>query len=262
MGLIDTARLGRFLEHVKELINNHTHSQYALVDHTHSGYAYVGHTHSNYALTDHIHTDYASTDHTHSDYLPKTGGTISGDVNVNGILRIQGNQAFYYDTSESSQTIGTNNATGGTTICCGSSATAAINGALLKTPTVLPRSTGAFSLGNTNFRWNGIYSTTAVNVSSDARNKRDIQSIDEESLIRFVRNLNVVSYNYKDDPEDSKSRIGLIAQEVQWADPELAKFFVDEDEEGMLSLKPADLVFPLIVAVQNLSQKVEELSNK
>ena len=51
----------------------------------------------------------------------------------------------------------------------------------------------------------------------------------------------------------------MIAQDVQAADPEMAKLFVTEDENGMLGLKPADFVFPLIAAVQYLSQEVEEL---
>lgn len=71
-----------------------------------------------------------------------------------------------------------------------------------------------------------------------------------------------MEYNYLDDPRGSHTRIGLIAQNVQEADAEVAKFFVSEDEDGMLNLRPADLVFPLIAAVQELSTKVEQLSAK
>ena len=44
----------------------------------------------------------------------------------------------------------------------------------------------------------------------------------------------------------------------------MAKYFVTKQpgEEGYLAAKAADLVFPLIAAVQNMSQKVEELSWK
>lgn len=44
--------------------------------------------------------------------------------------------------------------------------------------------------------------------------------------------------------------------------PEIAKFFAAEDENGMLSIKPADLVFPLIATAQKLNEKIEELSKK
>lgn len=251
---------------------NHTHDEYASSDHTHSGYADADHTHSEYASASHSHSGYASAththsgfadeDHTHSEYFSVNGGTVGGDTNVNGVFRVQGQQAFYYNSDYSSQTIGTNNATGGTTICCGSNATTAINGNLLKTATIVPRASDTYYCGNANFRWKGIYSTSAVNVSSDERMKRDIADIDEDCLMNFIRNLNVVTYNYKDDPENADARIGLIAQDVQKADPEIAKFFVNEDEVGMLGLKPADLVFPLIATVQKLMDKVEELSKK
>ena len=226
-----------------------------------AGKANSTHTHSEYAAASHTH-NYAASSHTHSEYFSANGGTINGETNVAGVLRVQGQQAFYYATGTSSQTVGTNNATGGTTICCGASADVAVNGANLKAPNVLPRSNNTYYCGNTNFRWKGIYSTAAVNVSSDERLKRNIEQLDGEALAKFVEALKVVSYNYKDDEENAKSRIGLVAQDVQKADAELSKFFVDEDEEGMLGLTPADLVFPLIAAVQQLSKRVQELENK
>lgn len=191
--------------------------------------------------------------------IPASGGTINGDVNVAGVLRVNGQQSFYFQTSTMSQTVGTNNATGGTTICCGANADVGVNGANMKAPNVLPRSNNAFTLGTSSVRWKGIYSTAAVNVSSDERMKRGIKELDAKALAAFVNGLNVVSYNYKDDETDRKARIGLIAQQVQKADPELARFFVNEDEGGMLNLTPADLVFPLIAAVQQLSARVAEL---
>lgn len=194
--------------------------------------------------------------------FPTTGGTIDGDVNVAGVLRVNNQQSFYFQTSTNSQTVGTNNATGGTTICCGSEATVNVNGGLMKTPTVVPRSNNLCYCGNSSLRWKGIYSTAAVNVSSDERLKRDIAPMDGAALAAFIEKLNVVSYNYKDDAEDAKSRIGLIAQDVQRADADIAKFFVDEDENGMLGLTPADLVFPLIAAVQALTIRVEDLEAK
>lgn len=195
-----------------------------------------------------------------SGYFPTSGGTINGDTNVVGVLRVRGQQAFNYSASTSSQTLGTNNATGGTTICCGSAADVIMNGKNMKTSNILPNGTATYTLGDTTYRWKGIYSTAAVNVSSDARKKRDVCPVDAERLARFVEFLNVCEYNYKDDPDDANARIGLIAQEVLAADPDVAALFVSEDADGMLSLRPADLVFPLIVAVQQLSAKVDALS--
>lgn len=204
----------------------------------------------------------AASSHTHSDYFSVNGGTINGETNVAGVLRVNGQQSFYYQTSTASQTVGTNNATGGTTICCGSSANVVTNGANLMTPNCLPKTNNAYYCGNANFRWKGIYSAAAVNVSSDERLKRDIAQLDGAALAEFVEKLNVVSYNYKDDEAAAKARIGLVAQDVQRADAEIANFFVSEDETGMLGLTPADLVFPLIAAVQQLSKRVAELEGK
>lgn len=185
-----------------------------------------------------------------------------GDVDIGGVLRVQGNQAYYFAPSTKSQTIGTNNATGGTTVCCGASADMTLNGANVKASNVLPKASNTHNLGSTNLRWKGIYSNAAVNVSSDARLKRGIRPLDSERLAEFVCKLGVVAYNYNDDPHDAHTRIGLVAQDVQHADSEIAKFFVGEDENGMLNLRPADLVFPLIASVQELSAKVDELSAK
>lgn len=241
---------------------SHTHN-YAASNHTHD-YAASSHTHTpasiGAAAASHTH-NYAASSHTH-DYLPLTGGTVNGDVNVAGVIRGNGQQAYYFAQSTMSQTLGTNNATGGTNIACGADATCNIGGAIQKTASVLPRSTNTYLLGNANFRWKGIYSAAAVNVSSDERMKRDIATMDIEELARFVNFLEVKTFNYKDDAEGADARIGLIAQEVQGVNPDIAKFFVKEGEDGMLGLTPADLVFASIAALQVANKRIEALEHK
>ena len=192
------------------------------------------------------------------------GGTISGDTNVTGILKVRDKQAFHYDTSTNAQTIGTNDATGGTIVCCGSSAYLTVNGARLLTAAIVPRDglTTAPNIGYADGRYNCIYLKSAANVSSDERLKRNIEEIDGDTLSDFVNNLNVVSYNYNDDAEDAEARIGLTAQNVLQSSEEIAKYFVEEDDNGYYSLRPSDLVFPLIAAVQKLSKEVEDLKAK
>ena len=53
--------------------------------------------------------------------------------------------------------------------------------------------------------------------------------------------------------------MGVIAQDLQ--NSELANYFVftQPGEEGYLAIKAADLVFPLIAAVQKLATEVESL---
>ena len=310
---VTVARLGRFLDGVKNLIENaianHTHSGNIIVKQTASpsmrltleGAAAESRVYKNASTTADYGTtiaDYANdgkrdtlvlcrnnaldnklcisvenADGTRSTYYlygehhkptPAEVGALpaDGDVNVAGVFRVQGNQAYYFAPSTKSQTLGTNNATGGTTVCCGASADMTLNGANVKGPNVLPKASNTHTLGSTSLRWKGIYSNAAVNVASDARLKHGICPLDTERLAKFVNKLHVMEYNYRDDPHGAHTRIGLIAQDVQSADSEVAKFFVSEDEDGMLNLRPADLVFPLIAAVQELSAKVDALTNK
>lgn len=190
------------------------------------------------------------------------GGTINGDTNVAGILKVRGQQAFHYDASTNAQTIGTNNATGGTIICCDSSAYVTVNGARLLTSAIVPKTGTTPNIGYSDGRYNCIYLKSAANVSSDERLKRDIVDLDNQALADFVDNLNVVSYNYNDDEENADARIGLTAQNVLQANEDIAKFFVEQDDNGYYSLRPSDLVFPLIATVQKLTKEIEELKAK
>ena len=245
----------------------------AAADHTHTaaqvGAAATSHTHSQSDVTglatalsgkasaNHNHdADYSALSHTH-DYVSTSGGSISGDLAVSGVLKVGGQQAFYY--SNNNQTIGTNNATGGTTICCGSSANVTINGARVYTPALLPRTNATYQIGNTSYRYNGIYLVNQPNVSSDERLKENIVKLDESTLADFINKLNVVEYQYIND--DTK-RIGLIAQQVTNADPDVSGYFVEQDEDGYYTMKPGDLVFPLICAIQELKKEIDELKRR
>lgn len=199
----------------------------------------------------------ASTSHNHdSDYLSLDGGTVNGDTNIAGVLRVQGNQAYYYNTSSVTQVIGTNNATGGTTICNGTNANMYINGANIMTPNCLPRATGTYYCGNANYRWKGIYSAAAVNVSSDERLKENIEDVNSDEAVNLINGIDVKSFNYigNDEPQ-----IGVMAQDILAKSPELAKALVTEDEDGYYGVKTSDLVFPLIIAVQRLQNEINEL---
>lgn len=235
-------------------------STYAAKDHAHSDYAAKNHTHTGYAATNHTHDDYADKNHTHDDYFSVDGGTVNGDTNIAGILRVNGQQSFYYKTDTQSQTVGTNNAIGGTTICCGANASVALNGASTKTPTIIPRGNNAYYCGNSSYRWKGIYSASAVNVSSDERLKENVKDLNPDDAAKLIDNISVKSFNYIDDDEPM---IGVVAQDIISASPELAKVLVSQDEEdGYYGVKTSDLVFPLISVVQQLTEKVNTLTEE
>lgn len=206
--------------------SSHTHTGYASSTHTHD-YAASNHSHSGYASSTHTHSTYASSSHTHTaanvGALPSSGGTISGDLTVMGTV---------------------------------------ISNGVLNTQTIQPKDSGSYSIGNADKRYYSTYLKVNPNVSSDRRCKRDIATMDVEALAAFVGKLSVVSYNYNDDAADEAQRIGLIAQDVVAADPTIAQGCIEQDEKGFYSLRAADLVFPLIAAVQVLTKRVEELEGK
>lgn len=230
---------------------SHTHTGYATADHAHSDYmteneavdafAGINHTHSGYAATNHSHTEYAASGHSHT---PASIGAAS-----------YFHEHDYASTghSHTPASVGAVPATGGT-----------FTGEVeipygLGTGSVYPFDSGSYSIGSSDNRYYSTYLRVNPNVSSDRRCKRDIADLNEARLAEFVKRLPVVSYNYTDDAADEEKKIGVIAQEVIAADPEIAKFFVEQDKKGFYSLRPADLVFPLIAAVQELSKKVAML---
>jgi hypothetical protein len=93
---------------------------------------------------------------------------------------------------------------------------------------------------------------TAVNfiLSSDERLKENIKPIQNLSN---VRNVQLVQFNMKDDP--NQLRYGSIAQQVEKFIPELVR----TDDEGMKSVAYIDL---LVMKIADLEQRVLELEKK
>lgn len=102
-----------------------------------------------------------------------------------------------------------------------------------------------------------ITATKTIQVDSDERLKENIAPADVGACVEFINGIDVKTFNYigNEDP-----CMGVIAQDIQ--DDNLAKFFVSTGPEGFLAVKAADLVFPLIAAVQALSKRVAELEGK
>lgn len=162
-------------------------------------------------------SSFANASHTHSGYLPLTGGTLSGNLNVGGILRVNSQQSVYDDGSMI--TLSTNNRQ---TMIAGSK----------------------------------IYSKQTIQVSSDERLKENIEDVNLLDCVNFIEDLDVKTFNYIGDDTPC---IGVIAQDLQGT--EFEKFFVSAQpgKDGYLTVKAADLVFPLIATVQKLTGDVDRL---
>lgn len=244
-------------------VGEHNHDdEYAAIDHTHNEYAEALHLHSGYAAVSHDHdTVYAPINHTHEagNYLPLTGGAVVGDVDltgeldIDGVLRMGGQQALY--NSGTNLIVGTNNLP--VIIGCPADKDVTINGMNLGCGNIHPRGHASHGIGISSKRWKDVFLVNSPNVSSDRRLKDKIESVDADKMLEFVDKLNVVDYVFKDNPE--VERIGLIAQEVEEAGGDK---FIEIGDDGMYGLHGADLVYPLIAAVQALYSRVLELEAK
>ena len=102
----------------------------------------------------------------------------------------------------------------------------------------------------------GVYlvnGNTSFNTISDERNK-----IIDRPITNALANLNTlrtVYGRYKVEGDEDKSRLFLIAQDVQKVYPEVID--VQENEEKTLGLRYVDLVPVLISAIQELNAKVD-----
>ena len=101
---------------------------------------------------------------------------------------------------------------------------------------------------------------------SDERLKDDIISLDDNSSLNKVLNLNPVEFKWKDGERKGQKSIGLIAQEVEKIVPEVVreqKRIADNDEafEMFKSLDYEHLVPLLVGAIKELKSEIEELKS-
>ena len=122
----------------------------------------------------------------------------------------------------------------------------------------VPLDSGTCNLGGAK-RWRRLYCTLSVDVSSDARLKKDIEDLPGDLIFR----LRPRAYRLTQEPE--RVHYGLIAQEVQAALEAMgisdAGFFGDENPE-CLSLRYEELIAPLIAAAQALEKRIGRLEGR
>jgi hypothetical protein len=96
----------------------------------------------------------------------------------------------------------------------------------------------------------GVYGTI-----SDQNLKENIT--DATSKLDDLKKVRIVNYNLKNDSNKIKM-LGVVAQELEEIFPNL----VDEDVDGIKSVKTSIFIPMLIKAIQELSDKINELENK
>ena len=107
-----------------------------------------------------------------------------------------------------------------------------------------------------------MYANGTIN-TSDERFKKNVE--DTDLGLEFINKVRPVKYNYKVDKGDGKKRYGIIAQETLEVLQDLDKkdfAGIKTDDPDRLGADYIQFVAPLIAAIQELSQQVEELKAK
>ena len=132
------------------------------------------------------------------------------------------------------------------------------------TNNIRPNIDDSYDIGSSSFRFSEIFATNSTINTSDERQKNWIQTLDEEKMIDFVKQLNAVSYKWKEG-KNKETHTGLIAQEVKKAMPFDWGLYIHNKENDSYGLRYQELISPLICVAQSLikqNEKMEEAIKK
>lgn len=128
-------------------------------------------------------------------------------------------------------------------------------GSILTERNIRPITNGAANCGLPDYRWRYIYTQNQVNVSSDARKKRDIAPIEDARAL--VMGLRPRQYRLRSEGKDGKRHTGFIAQHVLKLAPDWAA--ADDEDKDNLGLMYGEILAPLVQVVQDQQREIEEL---
>jgi len=123
---------------------------------------------------------------------------------------------------------------------------------------VRPNVDDTYDLGSSSFRFSEIFATNSTINTSDERQKNWIQTLDQEKMIDFVKELNPVSYKWKEG-KNEETHTGLIAQELKKAMPFDWGIYVYDEESDSYGLRYNELISPLISVAQSLIKQNEKM---
>ena len=202
------------------------------------------------------------------------GATVAGDSTITGTFGVSGTT-----TSGSTLTV---NAGGGTvhgnlTILADASVTP---GQLQHAGNLLPTSNNAVNCGGSAAVYaNGYFTNvnyTNLVVISDKKRKKYVVDLEEDTGVMglpFIKKLKPKHFQYNDDTKE-KIHLGFIAQEVDQTlqeiqnetpfiteDMAMVTSHVEEKEGTILGLNLLEFIAPLVLAVQSLDAKVNDLTD-
>jgi len=183
-------------------------------------------------------TTYLTQSNASSLYYLKTGGAITDGISVSGSAQFSSASVTGLASASPALYFGTSGSVIGLYL------ESADNGTLVF----------ANSTGYKNIKAKDITATNDVISNSDIRLKKDIEPIN--TPLKKVLALEGVTYKLIDG--DDKTKIGLIAQQVEPILPEV----VVENDEGIKSINYQNIVAILIEAIKEQQKEIKELKDK
>ncbi len=139
----------------------------------------------------------------------------------------------------------------------GSSLSRSPSGELVVSTDFRPVGNGIRDLGTLSNRWQRVFAANGVIQTSDVRMKKNIQDIPYG--LATVLSLKPKIYHWNDDSAQDKKHLGLIAQDLLRAMPEV----VHEDEEiDHLGVNYAEIIPVLIKAIQEQQEQIDAQSEQ
>ena len=132
---------------------------------------------------------------------------------------------------------------------------------------VMPLTSHAYSLGDTDHYWTGLYAQDGVKTSSDLRLKKDIKQLTAQDFSAFYDKLRPVSFRFKTDDETAPIRLGFIAQDVEAALAEtghadLGIVSKPESENGYYGLRYEQFIMLNMLQIKQLKKDLASLRQK
>ena len=123
---------------------------------------------------------------------------------------------------------------------------------------IYPAEDNRHDLGTSSDKWRYVYSNNTLQTSDRAKKKNIISS---DLGLSFINSLNPVKYHWLNDENTSPYHYGLIAQDVDEVVSKDIAAIITEDS-GSWNMAYNELISPMIKAIQQLSEKVDELQTQ
>ena len=139
-----------------------------------------------------------------------------------------------------------------------------------------PSTDGDIGLGASDFRYRDLWSINGAIQTCDMNVKENIKTIDNiatvysnmsnddinsNDLYEYVKNINIYSYNYKNNTDSSK-QIGVISQELKNTNDKVWEYLGISNEDELDAIKQGSMNGLLLSVIKTLIEKVEILESK